>query len=63
MILVQNIGNEDMDLTSKRFIDLQEIVSELFPIIIIMPISSGHGLVPTSPLMESACYPFVPDTL
>ena len=62
MILVQNIGNEDMDLTSKRFIDLQEIVSELFPIII-MPISFGHGLVPTSPLMESACYPFVLDTL
>ena len=62
MILVQNIGNEDMDLTSKRFIDLQEIVSELFPIII-MPISPGHGLVPTSPLMESACYPLMPDTL
>lgn len=63
MILVQNIGNEDMDLTSKRFIDLQEIVNELFLIIIIMPISPGHGLVPTSPLMESACYPFMPDTL
>lgn len=62
MILVQNIGDEDMDLTSKRFIDLQEIVNELFPIII-MPISSGYGLVPTSLLMESACYPFMPDTL